>query len=390
MLTQTIALCLDAYRELNARKLFWITMVLNLMAVFLFAAMGINDRGVSFLHWTFDNPVFTSKLVTPELFYKIQFTSWGIPIWLSWVATILALVSTAGLIPDLISGGVIETVLSKPIGRVRLLLTKYVFGLLFVVLQVFVFSLGCFLVLLIRGRVAVPELFLAVPIVSAFFSYLFAVCVLLGLVTRSTVAALLLTILFWFTLFIVNTGESMMLAQREGSALRLEDARENLDNQIALADRFIEQREKSGTAIVDAEGNEITDLDAKREAVNVALVRSRERIPEAEQAAKTWKTWAGRVILFKTVMPKTQETIKLLDRYLISKAELDRLMAESAGIEPPPKTEDDQPAFADPRVSKRLQSVLRERSLAWILGTSFAFEAVVLGICCVIFARRDF
>ena len=37
ILTQTTALFVDAYRELNARKLFWITMALNILAVALFA-----------------------------------------------------------------------------------------------------------------------------------------------------------------------------------------------------------------------------------------------------------------------------------------------------------------------------------------------------------------
>ena len=36
---QTLALFRDAYRELNARKLFWITMILNLLAVALFAGL---------------------------------------------------------------------------------------------------------------------------------------------------------------------------------------------------------------------------------------------------------------------------------------------------------------------------------------------------------------
>ena len=32
----------------------------------------------------------------------------------------------------------------------------------------------------------------------------------------------------------------------------------------------------------------------------------------------------------------------------------------------------------------------RNKSLLWVLGTSLAFEFVVLAICCVIFRRRDF
>ena len=40
MLTQTLALLLDAYRELNAKKLFWITMILSGVIVLAFAAVG--------------------------------------------------------------------------------------------------------------------------------------------------------------------------------------------------------------------------------------------------------------------------------------------------------------------------------------------------------------
>ncbi|MEQ8770698.1 MAG: ABC transporter permease [Phycisphaerales bacterium] len=389
MLTQTLALCLDAYRELNARKLFWITMGLNIMVVVVYASLGINERGVTFWHWTFDVPLFNANLISPELFYKLQFVSWGSGLWLTWVAVILALVSTAGLIPDLISGGVIETVLSKPIGRVRLLLTKYVFGLMFVVLQVFVFSLGCFLVMLIRGDTFVPELFLAVPIVVSFFSFLFCVCVLLGLITRSTVAALLLTFLFWFVIFMVNLGDQIMVQQREQAIVALEDAERNLENQITLADRFIERREEEGRTIEDADGNAITGPDEQRVAMNPALERSRQRVPEAEQAVETWNTWSQRVFWLKTLLPKTGETTGLLERWLISQEDINKLFEERTGVNPG-DDDNDGPAMNDPRVSRRVTEVFRSRSLAWVLGTSFAFEFVILGIATLIFVRRDF
>ncbi len=388
MIIQTWALLVDAYRELNAKKLFWITMLLNLGAVALFAALGISERGPTFLHWTFDNDLMNTRLVSKELFYKTQFVSWGIPVWLSWVATILALVSTAGLIPELISGGVIETVLSKPIGRVRLLLTKYLCGLLFVTAQVFVFSLGCFLVLGIRGGSFVPELFVAVPIVVLFFSYLFSVCVLIGLVTRSTIAALLLTVVFWFAVFIVNLGDEIVLAQAEGAAVKAEDAQKNLENQITLADRLLEQQAQSGVELADADGNPIEGLDARREAVNIALASSRARVTEREESAEQWQKWTDRVMLAKTILPKTQETIGLLSRYMLSMDDLKKMMAEDAGFDP--EDMEDAPAFADPRVATRLEERKRGRTVFWVIGTSVAFEVLVLGLATVIFVRRDF
>ena len=53
---QTLALLNAAYRELNARKLFWVTMVISLLIVAVFAALGINEKGITVLwrysqHW---------------------------------------------------------------------------------------------------------------------------------------------------------------------------------------------------------------------------------------------------------------------------------------------------------------------------------------------------
>src|SRR6185437_5144958 len=103
-----------------------------------------------------------------------------------------------------IGGGSIDLYLAKPIGRARLFLTKYLAGLLFVTLQVVVISVGSFFVLGLRGHDWEPGLFWAIPIVVCFFSYLFAVCVLLGVKTRSTIAALLLTILCWTTFALLD------------------------------------------------------------------------------------------------------------------------------------------------------------------------------------------
>ncbi len=44
---QTLALLNAAYRELNARKLFWVTMGLSLLIVAAFAAVGINATCVT-------------------------------------------------------------------------------------------------------------------------------------------------------------------------------------------------------------------------------------------------------------------------------------------------------------------------------------------------------
>jgi len=114
-MTQTLAIFIDAYRELNSRRLFWITLMLSALVVAIFALPGIDETGISLAGGHFEM-FFNTSVISREVFYKTAFVQFGIGIWLSWIATILALVSTAGMVPDLISSGSVELVLSKPIG----------------------------------------------------------------------------------------------------------------------------------------------------------------------------------------------------------------------------------------------------------------------------------
>jgi len=384
-LMQTKAIFVDAYRELNAKKLFWLTMGLNVLAVLIYASMGINERGFSLLFWTFDGE-FNTNLMSKSTFYKLEFLLWGVPIWLSWCATILALISTAGIIPDLVSGGTIEPVLSKPIGRIRLFLTKYLTGLFFVGAQILVFSIGCFCVLRFRAGVTEFGLFLAIPIVLAFFSYLFAVCTLVGLVTKSTITALLLTILFWVFVFILNVGEQAMLSNRETAAVRLLDAPGKIEAQERFALKRVEQLREQGKVIPGEDGVPLPEGAADTlEAINPTLQIARTKQDDAQRAFDTWNTWETRVYTVKLIMPKTSETLSLLSRNLIDQEEIGGLLDMMNGI-----NEENDPNAPDRRVAERVNEVMEDRTVAWILGTSFGFEFVILGLATLIFVRRDF
>ena len=124
MMTQTWAIFVESYRHLNSKKLFWITLVISGVIVLTFAAIGMNAKGLTFLWWELPFPIAPMLLGSPEVFYKLMFLNLGVTFWLTWGATILALVSTAGIMPEFISGGAIDVTLSKPMSRLRLFLTK--------------------------------------------------------------------------------------------------------------------------------------------------------------------------------------------------------------------------------------------------------------------------
>ncbi len=48
---QTRALFVDAYRDLNARKMFWVVLVLNALVVAGFSALGVRGNRLAIFTW---------------------------------------------------------------------------------------------------------------------------------------------------------------------------------------------------------------------------------------------------------------------------------------------------------------------------------------------------
>jgi ABC-type transport system involved in multi-copper enzyme maturation permease subunit len=392
VLRQTIALFVDAYRELHSKKLFWITLVLSVLIVGIFGMFGVNETGLTVLWWEFSHPLFNTAFISKELFYKFCFANFAVPIWLTWAATILALVSTASIIPDFLAGGAVELTLSKPISRIRLFLTKFATGLTFVALQVLIFSLACFFVIGFRASAWEWQILLAVPIVLLFFAYLYAICVLLGVLTRSTIASLLLTLLCWFVLFGLNTTDKIMIAQR----IRSQDTLERRERAVAraqtLAEANLAKAKQDGHPLMP-DGKVPEGVD-ELEFANPLLAPARSSLREAEESAQTWRRWSTILFVSKTILPKTSETIGLLDRYVLSDADRD-LLAKVMPNENRRRNADRDPEDGDaPRarrsVEARMEDELRARSTWWVAGTSVAFMLTTLGLAAWIFRRRDF
>lgn len=440
MMTQTFAIFLDAYRELNSKKLFWIVLAISLAVVVAISLPGHNDRGITLLGLTIDFPFLSTKAVSSSGFYTYLFSNIGIKLWLTWGATILAIISTSSLIPDLVTSGSIELSLSKPIGRLRLFLTKYAAGLLFVAAQVVIFSLGAFLVIGLRGGKFSPSVFLAVPMVVAIYSFLFCVCALIGMLTRSALTAILGTMIFWLLLFSLNTTEHVLLQQRLNNQRDITQRTSQIEQveasitvikgqlkAVAPAEPAIEEPSRAaGEANSDQASakqppetsNPPKDSDIKfgperrqerinswraRAKLNEAVkrladavtpsqdpkilqdrLRTQEQLRDqlaseklgAEDSLKSLKPWHTGFFIAKTFLPKTSESTGLLDRWVIDKSDIDGVL----------KMMDQGPE----QPNRLMEEELNKRSVAWVLGTSLAFELAVLLLTGAIFVRRDF
>lgn len=387
-LRQTTALFIDAYRELAAGKLFWITLVLSGLVAGVFAMIGIDEESMTVLWFRLPFPVDSSD-ISPGALYKLLFFQLGISIWLAWIATILGLITTAGIIPSLVSSGVIDSMVAKPISRTRLFLTRYATGLLFAALQVGLFSGVAFLVLGFRGGEWLPAVFLAIPIVVVFFSYLFSIMALFGLITKSTITALLLTLLVWFGLFIVNRLDESLVQIHESTKLRIQTAEERIERGEANATQMVIRVKQSEDPTVTDDYEPTTEeLDAS----NPMLPLVRRTRDDAIRSEARIRPWTEGLFITKSVLPKTTETIALLDRFILSEEEASQIFdiftPDNGGTNVDEETGSVRVGNDDLQQAaiERLQS----RSLLWILGTSLAFEAVILAICCFIFTRRDF
>lgn len=383
MMTQTLAIVHDAYRELQSKKMFWIILCLNLLAVGAFALVGVSGSSITILGKEFQ------ALPTAEfalIQYKGYFSNFVVGFWFTWVATLLALISTAGIFPDFLASGSIDLYLARPIGRLRLFLTKYMAGLLFVGLQVVIFTVLSFLVLGVRAGAWEPGLFLAIPLVLIFFSYLYGLLIFIGTLTRSTIAALLLTLLAWGGIFALDIVDAAIGVHHRSSIIGgaiIDEEIERIDSRIAAMkpDSSMPASAAATQAAPFSSPDRLRSMEAQRE----RLLARRHEMTISDGAL----SFQRYIVLAKTPFPKTRETMGYLDKVLFSDKDL------QAAIRPIRGASDDSIDLQNPppRVAKALEELDKlnqARSAWWVIGTSLLFEGVCLVLAAWHFCTRDF
>jgi ABC-type transport system involved in multi-copper enzyme maturation permease subunit len=318
----------DSIRLLRARALFWISLGISVFVALLYLSIGFDEKGMTLLFgaFNFEVPFMTKGSEGAELVYLGIFRNFIVSWWLTWIAIVIALVSCAPIFPEFMAEGSAGVALSKPVSRPMLFAYKYIGALLFIGLQALLFAVIVFIA--IRWRVGTwnPTVFWSVPVVLLVFSYLFAVLVFLGIRTRSVMASVMVTLLVWFTCFIAQLGETMTYSAAEHG--------------------------------VGLTGVELTEEEQ-----------------ESWQKAYQWAR------IPYVLLPKPGETTALLDRWIVlgdggnlGESTFDAMKKGGKFEGMDESVEDD----------------LERHSAGWVIGSSLAFEAVVLGLACLMFSRRDF
>ncbi len=378
---QLRALLLDAYRQLSAAKLFWVTFGISILVVVAYGSVGFNGQGISVLFglWEIESEELREGSPWARGLYIGIFSSFLINIWLAWIATALALISTCSIFPEFVHSGSIELTIAKPIGRLKLFFAKYLVSLLFVVLQVAVFCIGVFICVGLRIGEWNPLIFSAIPIVATFFSYLFCICVLVGILTRSGITALLITGVFWMMLWSIQTSEAVLHRFVIEQEVDIERTNEGIEkSEIELVKM----------QAVSTEDFRIPKLEKRIETYKEDLIESQEFLDKLTQ----WHTPTSWVL---AISPKNSQTIGLLDRWLSDPDGFDIgaiMNGDMRAFEGEEVEEFDRTTRGarERETMRRMRKEYESHSLWYVVGTSLLFEGFILGIASIYFCRKDF
>jgi hypothetical protein len=128
---------------------------------------------------------------------------------------LLALVWTAGFLPTFLEPSAASVLLSKPVPRWSILVGKYLGVLAFVGFQATIFVGGTWMALGLRTGVWSLPYLLCIPLLLLHFAIFFSCSALVAVCTRSTVACVFGSVLFWLLCWGLNYGRHAVVATPE-------------------------------------------------------------------------------------------------------------------------------------------------------------------------------
>ncbi len=138
---------------------------------------------------------------------------------LYFLCTFLAIFATAHLVPRMQEKGTIDLYLSRPTSRLKLILSRYVAGLILAGSNVFYLLGTIWLIVLWKTHVAHPRFLVAGAMILFVIATLLAFAFLVGVVTSSTAVSIMTSYgLFFFALMLVSHDRIAAAVSKEWQA----------------------------------------------------------------------------------------------------------------------------------------------------------------------------
>ena len=126
------------------------------------------------------------------------------------VGVFASLLFTATLIPRTFEPGEISLLLSKPIHRSILFITKFLGGCVFTFFCAALLVTGIWALLGLRLDMWRPELFWCIPLYVFLFAIYFSVSALAGAIWRNAIVSLIIVLVFWLGLTLIGFAQNSM------------------------------------------------------------------------------------------------------------------------------------------------------------------------------------
>jgi len=141
---------------------------------------------------------------------------WGIgPIGL-----LVAIIVTADIMPRTYEPGAIDLLLSKPVSRSLVFLTKFLGACAFVLISFTYLVVGLWLIFWLRLDVWTPQLLGAIPLFLFSFAVIYSISAVTGLRWRSPIVSVLTTVLVWGAAFLLGMSRDVMKELRADERVR--------------------------------------------------------------------------------------------------------------------------------------------------------------------------
>lgn len=211
---------------------------------------------------------FPANFAVDKTQFLVLINQYVLPLIIEWlmgfVLVFLGILVTASIIPDMLQPGSLHLLLSKPVSRTMLLLSKFFGGCAFVFLCVLQLVVGLYLIAGLRLDLWNLRLLWCIPVSVFLFSVFYSVSTLAGLIWRSPILAIGVTTIFGTICMLVGilggvfdglvtgpeaiqrltiVGDTMMGSTRGGGLVWF-DPRENrwveaLESNVMSGDRVI-------------------------------------------------------------------------------------------------------------------------------------------------------
>jgi ABC-2 type transport system permease protein len=182
-----LTIILNTFREAIAKKIFigYYIIYTIIILVFLFAINLDTVEGVISL-----TDVKQSVMSLQAIMTSVSYL----------LVLIFCIISSASFIPSMVDKGTIDLLLSKPLSRFKILLSKYLGAVIFVGISLVYFIGAIWLILSIKsGYWNFSFLFTILSLTFA-FAVMYSIVVVIGLTTQSSVIAILVNLFLLFVL----------------------------------------------------------------------------------------------------------------------------------------------------------------------------------------------